>query len=239
MDVAVTFENVAAGGYTTATFDPDPPVLPTGLLAEGAVYEIHTTAELGGVITVRLLYDPAKVLDPSLLRIIHYEDGQWTDVTTGMGTEDHVVHGTVTSLSPFALSRPTPEPLCPVLASGWHLVAGSAGSSTEGNALFEYASGAYRSTTADVLEAGHGYWVKYPAAGTATLSMIYAPITARLVSGWNLIGNPTGVSLSLPAGLTGFVYDGAGYRSTTTLEPGEGAWVKATGGQDILLTPSG
>ena len=128
-------------------------------------------------------------------------------------------------------------PLYRDVAAGWQLVAGSSGSDTEGNAVFSYLGGAYQSTKAAALEAGRGYWVKYTAAGTAALTVVPAPFTTHLTKGWNLIGNPTPVQLSLPGGLTAFVYDGGGYRSTSTLEPGEGAWVKVTEEQDIVLVP--
>jgi hypothetical protein len=46
------------------------------------------------------------------------------------------------------------------------------------------------------------------------------------------------VTVLVPSGYVAFTYDSAtrGYVSTTTLEPGQGAWVKSTIETDIELT---
>ena len=45
-------------------------------------------------------------------------------------------------------------------------------------------------------------------------------------------------TLSLPANRAAFAYDPTrGYVSTTTLDPGEGAWVKAQAGETVTLLP--
>ena len=59
LDVRVSFSEIADDGYTSVAFADNPPDLPDGLLAEGAVYEIHTTAVHNeNEITITLLYDP-------------------------------------------------------------------------------------------------------------------------------------------------------------------------------------
>ena len=83
--------------------------------------------------------------------------------------------------------------------------------------------------------AGKGYWVKFASPGTVNLAVVAAPVTVHLVIGWNLIGNPTAADVSLPGGLTGFVYEGGVYASRTVLTPGQGAWVKSLSVQDVVL----
>ena len=130
-------------------------------------------------------------------------------------------------------------PLYRDLTAGWQLLAGGAGSDTGGLPLFGYAGGSYQSVTATNLSAGQGYWVKFASTGTATLIVVPVPLTFHLVMGWNLVGNSTAQTLTLPMGITAFVYDGASYQSTNALQPGQGAWVRSTADQDITLAPLG
>ncbi len=69
---------------------------------------------------------------------------------------------------------------------------------------------------------------------------VTGPHTVNLTTGWNLIGNSmnTVANLTLPGGVPAFVYNPAtqGYASTTTLQPGQGAWVKGISGQSVVLT---
>ena len=121
------------------------------------------------------------------------------------------------------------------LQPGWNLLAGSSGSNTGGRTLFGYDGTAYESVTADVLAAGHGYWCKSTSLDTATLSLAPAPISIDLQTGWNLIGNPTSAAVSLPSGLVAFVFSNGSYGSTTTIAPGQGAWVKSSVAQIVDL----
>ena len=120
---------------------------------------------------------------------------------------------------------------------GWHLVAGGTGSDTGGLPLFAYSIGAYASTAAESLAFGGGYWIRLPDERSLVLTSVSGSLGLHLAVGWNLIGNSTAARLSLPEGLIAFTYNGAAYQSTSTLEPGEGAWVKVTEEQDIVLTP--
>ena len=68
--------------------------------------------------------------------------------------------------------------------------------------------------------------------------------SSTLSNGWNLIGNPLGSSASLSfssAGSSAFLYNATtkAYEPTTTLLPGQGAWVQGATGQTVTLTPSG
>ena len=104
--VTVTFAEVTAVGDTTATIIGGPPP-PSGLLVDGLVYDISTTATVVPPIIVCLPYtasNPAPAL-------YHYEDiptPAWVDRTTSVDTVNHIVCGTVSSLSPFAVMMPAP-----------------------------------------------------------------------------------------------------------------------------------
>jgi hypothetical protein len=54
-------------------------------------------------ITVCFAYDPTNVSNPANLSLMHFENGQWINVTTQVDTAAHIICGGVTSLSPFAV----------------------------------------------------------------------------------------------------------------------------------------
>lgn len=104
--VTMTFEAVSGGGTTTATVTQNAPALPSGFVLGTPSYyvDITTTSTFNGVI--ELCIDYANVTfagDPANLRLYHYENGVWTDVTTSNDTVARVICGQVTSLSPFAI----------------------------------------------------------------------------------------------------------------------------------------
>ena len=73
-----------------------------------------------------------------------------------------------------------------------------------------------------------------------TVTGVTGPHMVNLTTGWNLIGNSmnTAATLTLPSGASAFFYNPStqSYASTTTLQPGQGAWVKGTSGQNVTLT---
>lgn len=96
--------------------------------------------------------------------------------------------------------------------------------------------------TADSLEAGKGYWVKYDDAESVYLFGLGVPqLSIPLAEGWNLIGV---VDHDIPAPSGGilitdfFGYDGS-YYASDTLRPGKGYWIKASsnGNLDLESTP--
>jgi Tol biopolymer transport system component len=119
--------------------------------------------------------------------------------------------------------------------AGWNLVAGGPGSNTAGATLFYFSAGSYRSTTAALMVAGSGYWVRLPAPSELALTTVAAPLTVRLGPGWNLIGNATGSEVTLAAGKTAFAFEGGRYLSRNRLSPGEGAWIRASAYEDLTL----
>lgn len=120
--------------------------------------------------------------------------------------------------------------------AGWNLIAGGPGSDTGGRVIFAYDGAVYHSGLAATMEAGRGYWVNTPTSTALDLTTTALPLSVHLTAGWNLIGNSTAGRVRMPAGLVAYTYDG-GFVSTSSLEPGQGAWVKSPTGQDVELEP--
>lgn len=125
--VTVTFSDVASTGSTTVVASPTGPTLPSGFaLGEPPVYyEITTTAAFTPPVTVCIPYDPVRVSDPWTLRLNHYENNTWVDVTSSVDTINHNVCGSVNSLSPFAIL--TADIVPPTIAASISSTPGSTG----------------------------------------------------------------------------------------------------------------
>ncbi len=112
--VTLTFNNVASPGVTQVTTNPtgDPP--PTGFVIfpvnPPTYYEINSNASFGGQVTVCLTYNPGQLgsSPESSLRLFHLPVGSstWQDVTVSQDLTNHIVCGSVSSLSPFIMARP-------------------------------------------------------------------------------------------------------------------------------------
>jgi hypothetical protein len=108
--VTITFATVEESGFTSL----DAPATPSHEAPANfkfgtppTYYDISTTATYTGQITICVSYDPSTFSgSPKRLRLFHYEDDQWVDCTTSVDTINHVICGTVSSLSPFAVLEP-------------------------------------------------------------------------------------------------------------------------------------
>jgi len=102
---AITFPSVSSAGYTSATISTDGPKPPAGLQFGNPpiYYDISTTATYTPPVTVCITYDPKQYTDPSTARLLHWENGEWMDVTTSHDVANHNICGQVNSLSPFAI----------------------------------------------------------------------------------------------------------------------------------------
>jgi uncharacterized protein (TIGR02145 family) len=101
---------------------------------------------------------------------------------------------------------------------------------------------------ADSLTPGSGFWIKFAAAETVTVMGVHNEdrrVTLR--AGWNLIGGVSGpvAATELPSTPAGIVVSeyfgflpGTGYRSSDTLWPGKGYWVKAATAGTLRLAPA-
>ena len=109
-NTTVTFSDVRKAGTTTIIRDDDPPALPPDYEFAEEFYQISTTAEIDGPISICMTYNdedlPAGYSEADLC-IFHYtEDGRyWEDITVWRDPENNVVCGQSDSLSGFTLSR--------------------------------------------------------------------------------------------------------------------------------------
>jgi hypothetical protein len=125
------------------------------------------------------------------------------------------------------------------LPAGWSIIAGGPGSDSLGATLYSFTGSHYESTVASAMTAGAGYWIRLPTPATVSLTATPAPLSVSLTTGWNLTGNSTGVAVTIPSGLTGYVFDGSRYLSKSRLEPGQGAWIRSAGPQSLTLAAAG
>jgi probable HAF family extracellular repeat protein len=102
----VQFDAVSSPGQTSVTVSSDGPELPAGFsLGSPEVYfDITTTASATPPFTVCVSYAAIEFPDPSTIRLLHYENGAWADVTSTVDALNQRVCGETSSLSPFALA---------------------------------------------------------------------------------------------------------------------------------------
>ena len=90
-------------------------------------YDVTTSASYTGGITLCLSYSKVHFNLEFDLKLYHYENGAWTDITTSLDTANDIVCGVTTSLSPFAIfGAPLPPmevvglapPLAPLVLEG-------------------------------------------------------------------------------------------------------------------------
>ena len=72
---------------------------------------ITTTATFTPPVTICITYNPAQFNDPTTLRLFHFENSAWADVTTSNDTLAGRICGQTSSLSPFLLAERTPLPV--------------------------------------------------------------------------------------------------------------------------------
>jgi len=98
-------------------------------------------------------------------------------------------------------------------------------------------------STETLLERGEGYWMKFASAGANALfgTSVHRD-TFAVGSGWNLIGSITdpvsvGSVTTIPPGMSLSVFFGyaGGYEVVSTIEPGQGYWVKVPSAGWLIL----
>jgi alpha-tubulin suppressor-like RCC1 family protein len=109
--VTLTFSTVDQSGITTLLVSSTGPDSPAGFIPISSIYEITTTAVFSGNIMVCITYDPSGVTNEDKLKLFHYENGQWVDVTTSLDIINHIICGRVTSFSPFSIFEPDAQGL--------------------------------------------------------------------------------------------------------------------------------
>jgi hypothetical protein len=108
--VTLTFENVTQAGITSLTTSAPPPGGPAppdgfGLGDPPTYYEISTTAGHTGLIRICVNYGAVQYLNELDLKLLHYENASWVDITTSLDTANKVICGEAASLSPFLVGQ--------------------------------------------------------------------------------------------------------------------------------------
>jgi hypothetical protein len=107
----VQYDNVFSPGNTLLTQVTPSSVPIPALWNVGATpqyWDITANVAYSGNVHVCLNYDPAQVPAPEgSLRLLHYQNGQWVNVTTSVDVVNNQICGVVSSLSPFVIAKPT------------------------------------------------------------------------------------------------------------------------------------
>ncbi len=212
----VTFSEAVTGfatGDVTLTAGTAPGTLVGTVTGSGTTYDVAVSGMTGsGTVIASVAADQA------------------TDAAGNGNAGSSSSDNSVTYNAPYTLT----------LKVGWNLVAAAPGTAAFPNVLWGWTGSDYASTTNPV--SWRGYFCKVDSGQTHEIQTVLGPHTIELVDGWNLIGNSmsSGATLTLPTGAVAWVWDAdTGYESKTTLQPGQGAWVKGTSGQQVILTASG
>jgi hypothetical protein len=108
--IALAFKEVSLGGGVTATAVPPESVPPSTnfSIVSGTSYNITTDAVFDGNVQVRIGYDPNQITVPEQnLRLYHYSDDVWTDITVEpVDTVNKMVYGQTSSFSIFTVGAP-------------------------------------------------------------------------------------------------------------------------------------
>jgi uncharacterized repeat protein (TIGR02543 family) len=260
--VAVTFSGtvtagIVAGAANFAGVDQVSPIGVTGYADSGSAQNTTPSVTLNGLTGNELVIDNLFMGGTSSSQTITVGSGQterWNDFagnaraggsTEQAGSTSVTMSWTAATNAYWDVVAAAIKPATGTstydlnLAVGWNLIAATPGV-TFPSQLFAWNGSSYQSATSAT--AWQGYWIKAASASSLTVTGATGPHTVNLTTGWNLIGNSmnTTATLTLPAGVQAFVYNtGTGsYASTLTLQPGQGAWVKGTSGQNVVLTGS-
>jgi uncharacterized membrane protein len=107
--VELNFETVQTAGTTTVSAESAPSEgvepAPAGFkIGDPPVYyDVATTAIFEGSISLCFSWQQGQFENEGAIRLFHYEDGAWVDVTTSVDTAGNRVCGSVASLSPFGV----------------------------------------------------------------------------------------------------------------------------------------
>ncbi len=118
--ITFEFEETASAGWTNVTESETGPQPPDGFRVMGVYYDMVTTVDFEGLITVAFPYDEADVRGrEENLRIWHWREiGGWEDVTSWVDTVGNIIYGVVTDLSPFAVMEDAAPPATSIELSG-------------------------------------------------------------------------------------------------------------------------
>lgn len=103
--ITLIFSGVTHEGQTTVASSTSGPTPPSGfkLGSPPTYYSISTTAEFVPPVEVCINYDDTQFKNEKNLKLLHFENGQWVNVTTSLDTTNNKICGSVSSFSELAL----------------------------------------------------------------------------------------------------------------------------------------
>jgi hypothetical protein len=120
---SLTFDTVETAGVTTVTplgavsTEPEAILPPNFELASAtggiaSYFDIHTTATFSGPVTLTVAYDQMQFpwnpdTNPTAKKpaLLHYDNGQWVDITSSIDVVKGTISGLTSSFSPFAIVK--------------------------------------------------------------------------------------------------------------------------------------
>ncbi len=113
LPVTVTMENVGIGGTTTLSTSSSGPAPPSGFRLGQVYFNITTTADFSGPVTVCIDYSLMGFTNEAALALQHYEDtngdglaDEWLDRTVSRDRDNNIICATVDNFSLFAVLEP-------------------------------------------------------------------------------------------------------------------------------------
>lgn len=104
--ISISFSEVTTIGTISATPTSNPSKPSNFRLVSSSSYEITFTGSFTGPATVCMTYDENDVLNESKLKLFHWEDPSWQDITTSVDTTLNRICGLTNSFSPFIVVEP-------------------------------------------------------------------------------------------------------------------------------------
>ena len=106
--IQLTFDNLGSSGVITTQVSVAPLTnAPSSFTLLGFNYEFTTSGIGFGKATLRIPYQDSDVAAAGIpeesLRLLHFDHGQWKDITTGLDTTANIITGVTESFSPFVL----------------------------------------------------------------------------------------------------------------------------------------
>ena len=113
-EVQITLEGVQTGGAITVEVTVTPRDQPPGnFILLGVNYQVSAPDVSYSQATLSFPYRAADIAAAGIpeesLRLLHWENGEWKDVTMDLGTAENMITGVVDSFSPFVLGVQTME----------------------------------------------------------------------------------------------------------------------------------
>jgi hypothetical protein len=108
--LTLTFSQATqAGTGASAVVPPSRHPAPVNCsLLPGSYFDVTTMTHFSGTVTVALHYNPSEVTgNAANLRMFHWKNGAWQDITTLVNTSNNTVSGLTDSFSDYTLGEPT------------------------------------------------------------------------------------------------------------------------------------